>query len=125
MSENTEQHVQQRVNHALNDDIAQLDELTLAKLKAARVKALEQQKALPWWRNLNVSQGVLATSFSLFMVFVLVKPLQQSPDVTAVSELQLMAAMNPVLSEDTEMLEQLEFVAWLEQEAILENGGDT
>ena len=125
MIDKTKPQIQQKVNQALDAEVAQMDELTLAKLKAARLKAIELGQSQPWWRKFSLSQGVMATSFSLFMVFILVNPLQQSPSLSAVSELQLMAAMNPVLSEDTEMLEQLEFVAWLEQEAILESGNGT
>ena len=124
MTDKTQQQVQQRVNQALDAELAQMDELTLSKIKAARLKALELGQHKPWWRKFSFSQGIVATSFSLFMVFILVKPMQPSSTITAVTERQLMAAMNPVLSEDTEMLEQLEFVAWLEQEAFLENGSE-
>jgi len=125
MSEQIEKQVQQRVNRALDDELLDLDPLTQAKLQVARLNALEQTKKTAWWQRINLSQGVLATSFSLFMVFILVKPFGGEKTMPGISEAQLLAAMNPVLSEDVEMLEQLEFVAWLEQESMLEQGDDS
>ena len=125
MTNQIEQRVQTRVTQALNDELLPLDELTQAKLTAARLNALAQAKQKPWWRRLSLSQGVLATSFSLFMVFVLVQPTGGKRADFESTEMQLLAAMNPILSEDVEMLEQLEFVAWLEQESLLEAGHDS
>ena len=113
----SEQKLQNKVNAELNQSVAQLDELTLAKIKAARLTALEQANKLTWWQKLGFKQGALATSFSLLLVAVLVAPISGNKET---DELALMAAMNPVLAEEPEMLSDLAFLAWLEQEQLLE-----
>lgn len=109
--------LQQKVNAELDKSIDQLDELTLAKIKAARLTALEQANRKSWWQKLSLTQGLVATSFSIFLVAVLIIPLKTNQDN---DDLALMAAMNPVLAEEPEMLSDLEFLAWLEQEQLLE-----
>lgn len=113
----SEQQLQNKVNAELNESVEQLDGLTLAKIKAARLNALEQAKSKGWWQKLTLTHGVVATSFSLLLVTILIIPLKTDQDN---DDLALMAAMNPVLAEEPEMLSDLEFLAWLEQEQLLE-----
>ena len=113
----SEQQLQSKVNAELDNSVANLDELTLAKIKSARLRALEQGQNRYWWQKLSLRQGVVATSFSLFVVALLLVPLTTSQQD---DELALLAAMNPVLTEEPEMLSDLEFLAWLEQEQLLE-----
>ena len=112
---------QERVNRALDDSVEQLDELTTAKIKAARIKALERVNQVPWWRKITLGQGAFATAFSLVLAALLIIPLKSNQDN---DDLALMAAMNPVLAEAPEMLSDLEFLAWLEQEQLLEESSE-
>lgn len=117
----SEQQLQNKVNAELNESVEQLDELTLAKIKAARLSAIERAQNKAWWQKISLSQGVVAMSFSLFLVAVLIIPLKTDQDN---GDLALMAAMNPVLAEEPEMLSDLEFLAWLEQEQLLEESSE-
>ena len=120
----TEQ-VQKHVNQALDQQIENMDSFTEARIKAARLNALAA-KPSSWWRNISLPQGIAASALSVFVVALVLNPFESADQgVLELSESQLMAAMNPVLTEDPEMLEQLEFMAWLEQEAILEQGGQS
>lgn len=109
--------LQGRVNTELDQSMENIDELTKAKLQAARLHALEQAKSKPWWQKISLQQGVVATSFSLLAVALLVQ--QQFPQQQD-DELALMAMMEPVLSEEPDMLSDLEFLLWLEQEQLLQ-----
>ena len=124
MTVNTNDVTQRRVNEALDRDVAQLDEWTLAKLKAARLNAMAQA-ATPRskWRPLSWPQGMMASGVGLALVMMAVVNLNPESSPAGISEQQLLAAMNPVLSEDMDLLEQLEFVAWLEQENLVNIDG--
>ena len=115
----SQQSLQDQVNAELDQSVAQLDDLTLAKIKAARLSALEQGSKPRFWSAISPKQGALALCFSLLMVVVLVDPFNNGDELTLDPELALMAAMNPVLAEEPEMLSELEFLAWLEQEQLL------
>ena len=123
MVEASEKELQRRVNQALDRELENLDELTAAKLKRARLNALAHRPAQkPWWQSFGLPQGLAASGVSLALVFALVKPFTPADAGLSPTELQLMAVMNPVLSEEPEMLQELEFIAWLEQEGGLESG---
>ena len=113
----SELQLQSRVNADLDKSVDSLDELTLAKIKSARFKAIEQALSKHWWQKVSVKSRVLATAMSVSLVVLLVMPSGKDQQH---SELALMAAMNPVLAEEPEMLSDLEFLAWLEQEQLLE-----
>lgn len=117
----SEQQLQNKVNTELDNSVANLDELTLAKIKSARLKALEQGQNKYWWQKVSLTQGMVATSFSLFLAALILVPLTTNQQN---DELALMAAMNPVLTEEPEMLSDLEFLAWLEQEQLLEQASE-
>lgn len=116
-----QESLQQKVNAELDKSVDQLDELTLAKIQAARLTALAKAKEKPWWQKTSLTQGVVATSFSVILVALLIIPLKTDQDN---DDLALMAAMNPVLAEAPEMLSDLEFLAWLEQEQLLEESSE-
>ena len=109
----------------LDQQVEQLDDLTLARLKAARLKALAQlEQSKPsilqrFFGEQMMVKGALATSFSVVAVLVMLN--LNSGDKINQQDV-LMAMMNPVLSEDPDMLEQLEFLAWLEEQ---EQGQDS
>ncbi len=117
--------LQAQVNQALDKDIANLDGFTEARIQAARLNALANANQ-HWWQKLTLPQGLAASALSVAAVVAIVNPLQsENPANGIISEEQLMASLNPVLVEDPEMLEQLEFVAWLEQEAVLDEDGQS
>ena len=113
--------LQNKVNAELDNSTQELDALTLAKITAVRKKALEQKPNKAWWKNISLSQGVLATSFSLFAVALLVQQLSLTEPN---DDLALLAMMNPVLAEEPEMLSDLEFLTWLEHEQLLQSNGN-
>lgn len=113
----SERQLQNRVNAELDKSVESLNELTLAKIKSARLKVIEQAQNKHWWQKITIKSGVLATAMSVCLVALLVMP---SGEHQQDAELALMAAMNPVLAEEPEMLSDLEFLAWLEQEQLLE-----
>lgn len=117
----SEQQLHNKVNADLDESVANLDELTLAKIKSARLTALEQAQSKLWWQKISLKQGLLATSMSLCLVALLIVPSGQEPQD---NELALMAAMNPVLTEEPEMLSDLEFLAWLDQEQLLQQSAE-
>lgn len=100
------------INKALDEQDEQLDELTLAKLKAARLQALAQQK-----QSKSPVSWMLAGAFSVALVAVIWVKQPVTPEA-----LSPLAALDTVMTEETEMLEQLEFLAWLEQEELLKQG---
>ena len=112
--------LQGRVNAELDESVTSLDELTKAKLQAARNIALAKAQQKPWWQKLNLQQGLVATSFSLLAVALIVQ--QQMPEQGA-DEQALMAMLEPTLQEEPEMLSELEFLVWLEQEQLLQAEG--
>lgn len=114
----TEQQLQQQVNAELETSLQQLDELTLSKIKAARLKALAQQPKSPWWSSLLAKQAGAAVFCSALVAAVVLQP---ETKVELDSELALLAAMNPVLSEDPEILQDLDFLLWLEQQQFESN----
>lgn len=122
---NEKDKVQQHINQALDQQIENMDSFTEARIKAARLNALAA-KPTSWWQKVTLPQGLAASALSVAVVTVALNPFQSDQQGTMqLSESQLMAAMNPILTEDPEMLEQLEFMAWLEQEAILEQGSQS
>lgn len=112
-----QQKVGQQVAEILDAEVNEFDDFTLARLKAARLNALEQGKSSGLLGRSNwLSRGALAGV--LTVGFVALLQVSSPKSVTPASELALMAAMNPVLDEELELLEDLEFVAWLEQENL-------
>lgn len=125
MKQTANESNQVSVEQALDAQLGNLDELTRAKLTAARLNALEQSQSQSGWQKLLnmswASKGIMASAFSVtFAVVLWLAPIGQN----AVDEELLFQVMqNPVLTEDPEMLEQLEFIAWLEQEALIDGSG--
>lgn len=95
------QHIRDRLDHSLEE----LDAVTLARLKAARLTALQSRDRRPVWRN----KMIMATAMSVSLVagiWLLQKPGgQQLP----LDDLQLLTS-----SEDLELYRDLEFYQWLE-----------
>lgn len=119
LNEQQQSDLTQRVSQSLDNDIAQIDELTLAKLKSARLNALEKGKVnnQSWPSRLLSGQGMMASAAAILIVVLAVN--RNSPELSGQSDL-MTAFMNPVLQEDPDMLAELEFVTWLEMERLVE-----
>jgi hypothetical protein len=120
MIDTPENPLRQRITELLDDRAATLDELTLARLGAARRRATTR---IGWraraWRPLQTATGIaLAASVVLGLSILLRSPvdatLQPSPD-----ELEALA------EDDVELFEKLEFFRWLDEEGLdgESNGG--
>lgn len=115
--------VQQQVNAALEQQVNDLDELTLAKLKSARLQAMQQMKP-SWSQRINQLMTAplgLGGACAVILVVMVSINWQTQPELN-ISADELAAYMNPVLTEDPDMLTDLEFFAWLEDEQLLEEG---
>lgn len=95
------------VKAALDQSQADLDSVTLARLRAARRTALQTKPdKIGWWRPHRVW---LATAFSMVLAVTLWLGQQPGKAVLPVDDLPLLTA-----SEDFELYRDLEFYQWLE-----------
>lgn len=108
MSSDKEQQFVDKVRDGLDHSLDQLDAHALARLKAARLSALEGRNKPPVWQN----KMVLATGMSITLVaavWLMQKPSQ--PDLP-MDDLQILTA-----NEDLELYRELEFYQWLEYQS--------
>lgn len=125
-NDNRNDEIKLKINAALDEELEQIDYVTKMKLSSSRQKAAAAyNKAHQKGVGIGVKsffskwQGTAAAGvFSLALLAVFIPA---TNDTLQSSDDMLMLAMfNPVLEEEPEMLEQLEFIAWLEQETLLE-----
>lgn len=105
MSNDKEQQFVKHVRDRLDHSVDELDTVTLARLKAARLTALESRDRQPIWQN----KLVLASAMSVTLVagiWLIQKPVTQD---LPMDDLQILTA-----SEDMELYRDLEFYQWLE-----------
>ena len=118
MSQDKQQQFINRAKHTLDQSVDELDAVTLARLKAARLNALEHQHqpmerpptaVLSWLMGHNklvltsVMSAMLVTS-----VWLLQKPLNGD---LLIEDMQILSA-----NDDLELYRNLEFYQWLEYE---------
>lgn len=102
MSDNSD--LENRVNQALDDSVDNLSPDIQRQLNRIRIEATQPKKSrLPIWRTAAAFSLMLALVTGWFIV-------PQSPDM----QLEPFA---DVLEEDLDMLEELEFVYWMSEEA--------
>ena len=107
MSQDKDQQFVSSVRQTLDHSVTELDAVTLARLRAARLTALQGRHKPPIWQN----RLALATAMSVVLVagvWVLQKPMEQD---LPLDDLQLLTA-----KEDLELYRDLEFYQWLEQQ---------
>ena len=107
MSQDKEQQFVDSVRQTLDRSVTELDAVTLARLRAARLTALQGGHKQPVWQN----RMALATAMSVALVtgvWLLQKPTGQE---LPLDDLQLLTA-----KEDLELYRDLEFYQWLEQQ---------
>lgn len=122
MSQENEPRWQQAVREQLDADAAGYDAATLSRLNRARQAALDaglRPQRRPWW---HWSLVAVATSAAVVLAVALTL---RTPEISAppvapvaleqseVDDLELLAA-----GEDLELIENLEFYAWLEQQSL-------
>lgn len=116
MSQDKQQQFINRAKHTLNQSVDELDAVTLARLKAARLNALEHQQVerphtavLSWLLGHN--KLVLTSVMSVMLVtsvWLLQKPLNGD---LLIEDMQILSA-----NDDLELYRNLEFYQWLEYE---------
>ncbi|MDX8412349.1 MAG: hypothetical protein R8K46_10850 [Mariprofundaceae bacterium] len=95
--------------HVLDESAAALDELTIARLKAARLRALEQRPTPRLWLW---PAGGLATAATVALVFWLTAV--QPPEVSSgMDDFDILAA-----EESFEFYAEMDFYDWLESNDI-------
>ncbi len=96
------------LRQVLDDSAAELDELTLAGLKAARLRALDATHARPGYGRWPWLAGALASVIAVALVLT-------EPEAGRDAEPATMAAVaEPALPvDDLELMSELDFVIWL------------
>lgn len=104
MNPDPETEVLKRVRAELDRDVRDLDELTVARLRAARHRALDARPHRKlWW----AAAGLTATAATAALVAILVVSPAPAPPASGLEHMELLAEA------DLEMLENLEFYRWL------------
>lgn len=123
----SEQRLFERVNEALNQELNDVEPLTQAKITAARLQALssvERHSETSVWRGFFDKPKAVAFGAALSAVFSVVLISTVLPETEQTLEIYEQTALEalfiPELEEDPQMLDQLEFIAWLQQDAVLE-----
>ena len=109
--EHTDQRFLDRSRQALDRSLEDMDAATLSRLNQIRQAALAETKTprLPWW----VPASGLATACAVLVAvnLSLREPTTPTQVESPLGDLELLAS-----NENLEMLEELEFYAWLETE---------
>ncbi len=105
MTERDEQRFVEQVRQRLDEQADGLDELTLARLRAARARALEQHgrsSARSWWPAIGMAAAVA------LVAAVMLWP--SAPHLPAAADdWELLAA-----GDELELIEDIEFYDWLD-----------
>jgi hypothetical protein len=113
---------EERTKLLFDESVAALDGQTRSKLTQARYRALEElaERTRPAWGRSWVPAGVAAAVvlLSLTLWQGQMEPLTQGGfDVAAVTDFELLLG-----EEELDMIEELEFYAWLEEQGELTSG---
>lgn len=109
-TEHDEQQLAARLGQQLRDSEDELDELTLARLGAARRKALAAAGQPPLWQRFGWSAGGFATAAVAVLAIVLWNGGQPPvPDLFG-EDWEMLA------EGDLQLIEELEFYDWLPEE---------
>jgi hypothetical protein len=118
-----ETKLEQRAKALFDDSVADLDRRTRSALTEARHAALaelEGRRRLRWqvWGPLS---GVTAAAFVLLVIFAPLKWTQEAVEGAAATPLEDLDIVAD--AESLEMLENLEFYAWLDSTQVLPSDG--
>jgi len=109
---------EERTKLLFDESVAGLDAATRSKLTRARHRALEELEASapvgwrPQWIPAGVVAAVLVGVLLLWQGQPAVSPDGQAFDVAALSDLEILLG-----EEDLDMIQELEFYAWLDEQA--------
>ena len=110
--------LEERTKLLFDESVASLDAQTRSKLTRARYRALEELEASApaGWRQQWMPAGVVAVGvLAVIMLWQgqpAVSPETQAFDVAALNDLEILLG-----DEDLDMLQELEFYAWLDEQA--------
>lgn len=110
--------LEERTKLLFDESVSSLDAQTRSKLTRARYRALEEletSKAAGWrpqWIPAGVVAAGVLTVIMLWQGQPAVSPETQTFDVAAVNDLEILLG-----DEDLDMLQELEFYAWLDEQA--------
>jgi len=110
---------EERAKQLFDESVDRLDARTRSKLTQARYRALEQLTAPAGsvWRRPWAPAGAAAAALTVLLVLWLDAPertVNGTFDMAATSDLELLLA-----EEELEMIQELEFYAWLEEQVEL------
>ncbi len=113
---------EERTKLLFDESVAALDGQTRSKLTQARYRALEElaERTSPAWSRSWLPAGAVAAValLSLMLWQGQMEPVTQGGfDVAAVTDLELLLG-----EEELDMIEELEFYAWLEEQVELTSG---
>ena len=118
----------QQTRQLLDDSTEALDAATLSRLNQARQKALQQTggRRLPNllfspWASATLIAGFAVAAIAVVLWTAVPQQLEQQQQYRLVNQLE---DMDILMSEtELELLDELEFISWLVDEELDENGG--
>ena len=114
---------EERTKLLFEQSVAALDGQTRSKLTQARYRALQElsERTRPAWSRSWLPAGAVVAAVALMGLMLWqgrMEPLNDSDfDVAAVTDLEILLG-----EEELDMIEELEFYAWLEEQAELTSG---
>jgi hypothetical protein len=124
MDENltTDREFEERTKRLFEESVAALDGETRSKLTRARYRALEEleSRRQPAWTRSLLPAGAVAAVAMLTVVLWhgRVQPVDEASfDVVAVTDIEILLG-----EEELDMIEELEFYAWLEEQVEATGG---
>lgn len=109
--------LERRAKAAFDADVSGLDGRTRSRLAQARHRALAQgRRAVPWrglvgQRPLLPAGAAAAVLLAALVVWRMPSPNAPSPELAALQDLEILLG-----EEDLDMLEELDFYTWLEEQ---------
>lgn len=105
----------QRLRRTLDDSVDNLDELTRARLQAARKRAVAEAASRPGWLDWLHAGPIVALPVGVMaVVLVTVLSLQvlRTPPVTIAADAEVLEILATV--DELDVLQDMEFYEWLE-----------
>lgn len=105
--------IEVRAKQAFDDSVSSLDAQTRSRLAQARAHALEQARRRPWWPARGLVPGAIAAAAALAVWMLWQDPMTQPAglEIAALQDLEILLS-----EEELEMLEELDFYTWLDEE---------
>jgi hypothetical protein len=105
--------IEVRAKRAFDDSVSSLDAQTRSRLAQARAQALEQARRRPWWPARGLVPGAIAAATALAVWMLWQDPTTQpgGVEIAALQDLEILLG-----EEELEMLEELDFYTWLDEE---------